>query len=44
MEFSVGTAVDITKAQPFVYYAATSTYHAVGEFLGRHYTIGKDVG
>lgn len=34
---------DIAKIQPIVYSAGCSVYHAVGDFLGKAYDIGKKV-
>ena len=32
---------DITKVQPFVYNSAGQDYYALGEFLGKAYTVGR---
>jgi flavin reductase (DIM6/NTAB) family NADH-FMN oxidoreductase RutF len=32
---------DITKVQPFIYNSAGSDYYALGDFLGKAYTIGR---
>jgi hypothetical protein len=32
---------DITKVQPFIYNSAGQDYYALGEFLGKAYTVGR---
>jgi flavin reductase (DIM6/NTAB) family NADH-FMN oxidoreductase RutF len=32
---------DITKVQPFIYNSAGSDYYALGDFLGKAYTVGR---
>jgi hypothetical protein len=35
---------DIEKASPILFDPETRTYHGVGKFLGRAYSIGKEIG
>src|SRR5210317_219513 len=32
---------DITKVQPFIYNSASQDYYALGDFLGKAYTVGR---
>ena len=32
---------DIAKVQPFIYNSAGSDYYALGEFLGKAYSVGR---
>ena len=35
---------DIDKIRPFIFAPGEETYHSIGQFLGKAYSMGRDIG